>query len=161
MSHLQIKRTHANKKFETMRAHDVIICCAAWVLHRSGYEITLPCHCHMWSTRITRFIFIVRPFWSLNIFKIQIILMFCSECATKVVENALFCHHCGAQAAQSSKSDPSHASTSSGVKNTKNSINTGGPKALSAGSGPPIMTFHEFRGRKEPKRRRFHQQIWL
>lgn len=79
--------------------------------------------------------------------------MFCSECATKVVENALFCHHCGAQAAQSSKSDPSHASTSSGVKNTKNSINTGGPKALSAGSGPPIMTFHEFRGRKETERR--------
>ena len=76
--------------------------------------------------------------------------MFCSECSTKVIENALFCHQCGAQTALSSKSGPSSASTSSCVTTTSNVSE--GPKALAAGSGPPMMTFHEFRSRKEMER---------
>lgn len=88
--------------------------------------------------------------------------MFCSNCAAKVVEGASFCHQCGSRVTNSS-GPGSCDSTSS--KNSNDALAMEGEKGntqaqptqatcslLASGSGPPIMTFREFRNVKENAR---------
>lgn len=76
--------------------------------------------------------------------------MFCSKCGTKLIENALFCHKCGTQ---SPGPGPSGSTSSSNVTASGGTCTIVKPKGLAAGTGPPILTYEEFRGRKETERR--------
>ena len=94
--------------------------------------------------------------------------MFCSECGAKCIDEALFCHKCGVRLAMfpssSQTADAEATSMATTTTTTSTSITSGASsssgssssrpvKTLAGGTGPPIMTFHDFRSRKENCRR--------
>jgi hypothetical protein len=89
--------------------------------------------------------------------------MFCSQCGTKSVEEASFCHKCGVRlgrfagptteklATAEATATTSLSTASSSTTHRATSVTT--PKVLAAGTGPPLLTFHEFQSKKENTRR--------
>ncbi len=90
-------------------------------------------------------------------------VMFCSQCGTKSVEEASFCHKCGVRlgrfagptteklATAEATATTSLSTASSSTTHRATSVTT--PKVLAAGTGPPLLTFHEFQSKKENTRR--------
>ena len=82
-------------------------------------------------------------------------MTFCSSCGTKAVDGASFCHLCGFSFASADTSDvhvPRPDITSpptATVKGISSKISR-----LPSGTGPPILTFTEFRSIKENDRQR-------
>ena len=96
--------------------------------------------------------------------------MFCSQCGTELIKEASFCHKCGVRLQTSVSLHRISDAVKTGISNdnltavTSNpSSSTDGraarstPKFLAAGSGPPIMTFHQFQRKKEGTRRSHFQ----
>ena len=78
--------------------------------------------------------------------------MFCSSCGEKIVEAGLFYHKCGS--AVSSGCNPENIVNNENSGSTSSRREHGGkmPCRLPSDSGPPIMTFNEFRKVKEKDR---------
>ena len=78
--------------------------------------------------------------------------MFCSSCGAKIVESGVFCHKCGS--AVSSRGNRENIVNNENNGPTSSTKERGGemPSRLPSGSGPPIMTFSEFRKVKEKDR---------
>lgn len=80
--------------------------------------------------------------------------MFCSSCGEKIVEAGLFCHKCGSAVSGCNRENinGNNGAASSSKREHKGKIMPREPSRLPSGSGPPIMTFHEFRKVKEKDR---------
>ena len=79
-------------------------------------------------------------------------MTFCSSCGTKAVDGASFCHLCGFSFASADVHVPRPDITSpptATVKGISSKISR-----LPSGTGPPILTFTEFRSIKENDRQR-------
>ena len=82
-------------------------------------------------------------------------MTFCSSCSTKTVDGASFCHQCSFSFASADTSDvhvPRPDITSpptATVKGIRSKISR-----LPSGTGPPILTFTEFRSIKENDRQK-------
>ena len=87
--------------------------------------------------------------------------MFCSQCGTKLIKEASFCHKCAVRLQTSASlhrisdavktgisNDNPTAVTSTPSSSTDGRAARSTPKLLAAGSGPPIMTFHQFQRKK-------------
>lgn len=77
-------------------------------------------------------------------------MTFCSSCGAKAVEGALFCHQCGFSVQQAGGSDVSRLENASASPATCSKV----PSRLPSGTGPPLLTFTEFRKRKESDRQK-------
>ena len=77
-------------------------------------------------------------------------MTFCSSCGAKAVEGAMFCHQCGFSVKQAGGSDVSRPENASASPATCSKA----PSRLPSGTGPPLLTFTEFRKRKESDRQK-------
>ena len=88
--------------------------------------------------------------------------MFCSKCGANSIEEALFCHKCGVRLRTLSNSDAgttdmaailTSGPSSSTTTTSRRATSLAAPKVLAAGTGKPLITFHQFQSKKENTRR--------
>lgn len=84
-------------------------------------------------------------------------MTFCSSCGAKAVDGALFCHQCGFSVVQASASDVSRLESGSASTATCSKVfskvSTVSSR-LPSGTGPPLLSFTEFRRLKENDRQK-------